>query len=433
MRLRHRGLIGALLAAAAGLSVRAPAQTLEQAWHLAAARNWTLRAAGDQVQAARSSVRAARAARWPSIDTQASYTRLGQTPELDVVTPTLAFRSGPIFKNNQYVSASVQLRLPLYTGGAIRNGIAAANAGLKSAAATRRAVSADVKLQVAEAYVAVLRAQRALAVARASVTSLAAHAHAVHAMFTQQLVAKSDLLAARVALANARAQAVSAQNVLAIARASYDRLLGEPLARVPHLDPKLPVFPVDAQPLSVLLARALRSRPELRALQARVRLLSARARVATAARLPHLAAIGGYTHIDNQILNHENFSMVGVGFTWKLFDGGAAANQAAALRARSAAERQRLADVRSRIELAVRSAWLQLAAARARIAASRAATAQAAENLRISRKLYAVGLASNTQVLEAVTLRAAAMRDYDDATLDADLDRLRLAYAVGAL
>jgi outer membrane protein TolC len=125
--------------------------------------------------------------------------------------------------------------------------------------------------------------------------------------------------------------------------------------------------------------------------------------------------------------------MVGLGFTWKLFDGGAAASEAAALRARSRAERQRRADLRSRIELAVRAAWLQLAAARAQIEASRAATAQAAENLRISRELYRVGLASNTQVLEAVTLRAEAERNYDDARLDAGLDRLRLAYAVGAL
>ena len=432
MRIRPGSLAVVMIASAACFAQARP-ETLEQAWRLAAARNQTLAAVADDVQAAQASARAARDARWPSIETQASYTRLGQTPELDVVTPVSAFRSGPIFKNDQYVSASVQARLPLYTGGAIRDGIDAARSGLRDASAEQRAVGADVKMEVAETYVAVLRAQRELAVEQASVTSLGAHLRDVQAMFHRQLVAKSDLLAAEVVLANAREDEVSAQNTLAIAQAEYNRLLGEPLERVPQLDPDLPVFAVDDLPLAALLERALRARPELQALDAQAGTLAAQARAANASRLPRIAALAGYTHFDNQILNREDFSMVGVGFTWKLFDGGAAANDADVLRARSRAALRQLADLRSRIELAVTTDWLALAAARAQLEASRAATAQAAENLRESRQLYGVGLASNTQVLDAVTLRAEAERDYDDATLDEGLNRLRLAYAVGAL
>lgn len=426
-------LAATLFAAGAALVLQARADTLQQAWRMAAARNQTLAAANDDVQAARASERAARDARWPSIEADASYTHLGQAPELDVVTPTLAFRSGPIFKDNQYVSGTVRMRVPLYTGGAIRAGIAAARAGLTGATAERHATAADVKLEVAQAYVDVLRAQRQLRVADASVKSLAAHLRDVQAMFHRQLVAKSDLLAAEVALANARSTQVGAQNAVADSRAQYNRLLGEPLTRVPHLDPALPAFPVDDLPLGQLIERALTRRGELHALAARASALAARARAAGASRLPHVAAMGGYTHFDNQILNHQNFSSVGVGFTWKLFDGGAAANEADALRARSRADRRRLADLRSRIALEVRADWLALRAARQRVNASRAATAQAKENLRISRELYGAELASNTQVLQAVTLRARAEENYDNAVLDEGLERLRLAYAVGAL
>jgi outer membrane protein TolC len=425
--------VTAALLAGTGLALQARAGTLEQAWRRAAARNQTLAAAAAEVQAARSGARAARDARWPSVDAQASYSHLGQTARLEVLTPSFAFRSGPIFRNNQYLSATVQMRLPLYTGGAIRAGEAAARDGLRGAAAVQRATAADVKLEVAEAYVAVLRAGRQVRVANASVESLAAHRRDVQAKFARHMVAKSDLLAADVALANARSSQVSAKNALAVSQEEYNRLLGEPLGRVPHLDPVLPTFAVDRLPLAQLIARALSRRGELHALAARAGALAARARAATASRLPHLSAVGGYTHFDNQILNHENFSSVGVGFTWKLFDGGAAANQADALRARSRAERHRLADLRSRITLEVRADWLTLAAARARMQASRAAIAQAQENLRVSRQLYGVGLASNTQVLQAVTLRTQAEEDYNNATLDAALDRLRLAYAVGAL
>lgn len=433
MRWGAKRLITVALLGGAALALQAQAGTLEQAWRRAALRNQTLAAAAAEVQAARSGERAARDARWPSIDAQASYSHLGQAPELQVLTPSLAFRSGPIFKDNQYLSATVQMRLPLYTGGAIRAGEAAARDGVRGAAAVQQATAADVKLEVAEAYVAILRAQRQVQVAHASVESLAAHLRDVQAKFDRHMVAKSDLLAADVALANARSSQVSARNTLEVSEEEYNRLLGEPLGRVPHLDPVLPSFAVDRLPLTQLIAQALVRRGELHALAARAGALAARARAATASRLPHLAAVGGYTHFDNQILNRQNFSSVGVGFTWKLFDGGAAANEADALRSRSRAERHRLADLRSRITLEVRADWLTLAAARARVQASRAATAQAEENLHVSRQLYGVGLASNTQVLEAVTLRTQAEEDYNNATLDASLDRLRLAYAVGAL
>ena len=428
--LRAPRIAAALLLAAAG---PAAAETLRQAWRLAIARNQALAAAQADVQGARDRERAARDARWPSVSATAGYTHLGQSPELDVVTPALAFRSGPIFKNNQYVSGTVQMRIPLYTGGAIRAGISAARAGLAGASAQERATLADLKLEVADAYVGVLRAQRRLAVAQAAVRSLRSHLRDVRAMYARQLVAKSDLLAAEVALANASETKVNAANSVQIAQAEYNRLLGEPLGRVPQLADALPVYPVDSLPLASLLRRALAGRPELEALASRVGSLASRARAKSASRLPQLAAVGGFTHFDNQILNHENFSTVGVGLTWKLFDGGRAANEADALRAESRAAARRLRDLRSRIELQVRADWLALAAARAKVAASRAATAQAAENLRISRELYGAGLASNTQVLEAVTLSTRAAQNHDDAVLDEALAKVTLAYAVGAL
>jgi outer membrane protein len=179
--------------------------------------------------------------------------------------------------------------------------------------------------------------------------------------------------------------------------------------------------------------QALSSRSELAGLAAQSNALAAQARAVTASRLPQVALTGGYTHFDNQILDRQNFSMIGVGLTWSLFDGGVARNQADSLRSESRSSARRLDDLRSQIELQVRRDWLALRAAQSRITASRQATAQAAENLRISRELYAVGLASNTQVLDAVTLEVQATNNHDNAVLDQALAALELAYAVGAL
>jgi outer membrane protein len=61
------------------------------------------------------------------------------------------------------------------------------------------------------------------------------------------------------------------------------------------------------------------------------------------------------------------------------------------------------------------------------------AVEQAEENLRIARERYGAGLGTQTQLLEAETLRVQALTNRDNAVLDAALARLRLARSVGSL
>ncbi|HYL00674.1 MAG TPA: TolC family protein [Steroidobacteraceae bacterium] len=434
-RVRPSRPMALLLAfAAVGFWHTAVGETLGDAWRMALARDKALAAAGSDLDGARAAERAARGARWPSLDVAGGYTRLGVSPALDVATPGFTFRSGPIFRDDQFVSGSVQLKLPLYSGGQISAGIDAAQHALLGASEDQEAAASALRLQVAEAYVGVLRARRALEAVRSSVESLTAHASDVQQMVERDLVAKADLLAARVALANAQQLKVRAANSGEIAQAAYNRRVGEPLGRSAELDQQVPAdAALAAMPLEALVQRACSSRSELRALAARADALTSQARAETGKSLPQVALIGGYTHLDNQILDRQDFSSVGVGFTWNVFDGGQARQRAAALRSAGRAAQDRLDDLRSGIELQVRQAWLEVHEAQARVKASADAVAQAEENLRSSRELYGAGLATNTQVLDAVSLEVNAVGNRDDAALDESLATLRLSYAAGTL
>ncbi len=412
----------------------AGAETLQDAWRLALSHDKALAAASSDVEGARAAEQAARGARWPSLDAAGGYTRLNASPVLGVVTPGFVFRSGPIFKDDQFVSGSVQLKLPLYAGGQITSGIDAAHHALVGASEDEESATSALKLEVAEAYVGVLRARRTLEAAQSSVASLTAHARDVQQMVDRDLVAKADLLAARVALANAEQLRVRAANSGEIAQATYNRRLGEPLERSAALDERISAdASLAAAPVEALVQRALGSRTELKALAARADSLASQSHAETGKALPQVALIGGYTHFDNQILDRQDFSTVGIGFTWNLFDGGQARQRAAALRSAGRAAQERLDDLRSSIELQVRQAWLDVHEAQARVRASGEAVAQAEENLRSSRELYGAGLATNTQVLDAVSLEVNAVNNRDNATLDESLALLRLSYAVGAL
>jgi outer membrane protein TolC len=412
----------------------ARAESLTEAWSVALREDPALAAANAEAQSALSRERAARGGRWPSISGGGSYVRYADAPALEVITPGFSFTSPRIFDNDDTVTGSVDVRLPLNAGGSLMAGIRAAGAEVRAAAAERERSTADLKLDVARNYLNVLRSQRTLASADASIRQLASHLADVQIMVNRESVARSDLLAARVALANAEQYQLRAVHGLALAWAAYNRRLGQPLDRRVELDERIDSpMSTDEVKLEAVIASAVRKRSELIGLDARADALMAQARSEAGRQLPQIALTGNYTHLESTILDRRDFSAVGVGFTWTLFDGGQIRQRASALRRASEAARLRAADMKSSIELEVRDAWLARDEARARIQATREAVEQAEENLRMSRELYGAGLATNTQVLEAVTLRITAAGNRDAALLDAELARIALARAAGEL
>jgi outer membrane protein len=133
------------------------------------------------------------------------------------------------------------------------------------------------------------------------------------------------------------------------------------------------------------------------------------------------------------VLDQQDFGLVGVGFSWTLWDGGRIRERASALRSASRAAAREGDDLKSRVALEVRQAWLDLREAEARVPVTREAVDQAEENLRVGQEQYGVGLATNTVVLDAEALRLRAVANHDNATLDVVLGNLRLQRAVGGL
>ena len=423
-------LMGALLTAVAAQG----AENLTEAWRLAAAANPTLAASLSDTAAATAERRAAEAGRLPSLVASGSIMRLSQSPALAFDTGAGVFRSPPLFAGDEMRMGSIEMRLPLFTGGRLSAGIAAAKAGEQAANAMHTGAAADLRLEVAQAYVAVLRAERALTAATAAVASLQGHHDDVTALVSRDLVPMSDLLAAKVSLAHAQQEHLAAEHAVALARANYNRLLGEPQERVVELALSLPAAAVAADtPLAELVAAALRGRSELQALNARSEQLQSAANAESRKRLPQVVLSGGWQHMGSQLLDRQDYAQVGIGVQWQLFDAGATRQRAAALRLAATANSQRAEDTRGGVEWQVRSTWSGVREAAARQHLATAALAQATENERQSRELYGAGLANNTQVLDALRLRTSAQVDYDSAEFDLALSRYQLAHAVGTL
>jgi len=409
------------------------AETLQDAWARAAQQDRSLAAVRSQAEAAQLDAAAARAQRWPTLAVGGSYTWFDDAPAFDFSFTGLALTPPELFGGDDFVMGSATLSVPLFTGGRISSSIAAAEARGRGAGAQLQGVEQDVKLAVAESYVEVLRARKALAVADSNVRTLEALVGDIGAMYERELVPKNELLAVQVALADARQNSLRAANGAEIAQAAYNRRLGEPLDRVAELEEQVPEPDTLPPDLAPLVQMATERRTELAALGEQAKAYGQLARLERSRVLPQVSVSGGYNYLENQFLDDEEFAMAGVGVQWALFDGGQSRKRAAAMeRNRRAAEEQR-ADAESLIALQVRQAWLGVEETRKRVQVTAGAVEQAEENLRIARERYGVGLGTQTQLLEAENLRVRALTNRDNATLDAALARLRLARAVGSL
>jgi len=430
-----RLLAATLIAIGAGMAVPIfAAESLTDAWRMATAANPTLAASMSDTAAATAERRAAEAGRLPSLVASGSIMRLSQSPALAFDTGAGVFRSPPLFAGDEMRMGSIEMRLPLFTGGRLSAGIAAARAGEEAAGALQTGAAADLRLAVAQAYVEVLRTARGLNAAIASVKSLQGHHDDVAAMVERELVARSDLLAAKVSLAQAQQAQLAAEHALELARSSYNRLLGEPQERSVELVSALPIIGVlEDRPLAELVVTALRTRPELQAFAARSEQLQSAANAEVRKLFPQIVLSGGWQHMGSQLLDRQDYAQVGIGMQWQLFDSGATRQRAAALRLAATATTQRAVDARGGVEWQVRSAWSGVREAGARQHLADAALAHASENERQSRELYGAGLANNTQVLDAFRLRTSAQADHDNAEFELTLSRFQLAHAVGTL
>ena len=90
-------------------------------------------------------------------------------------------------------------------------------------------------------------------------------------------------------------------------------------------------------------------------------------------------------------------------------------------------------DSQSLIALDVRQKWLDLQTAIHRVETVRRARAQADENLRVARDRYQHQVGTNTEVLDAESLRLQAYVNFYNATYEASLAELRLRRAAGTL
>jgi len=408
------------------------AETLDDAWATAVASHRQIEAAGAMRDAASYELEQARTARLPQVGLSTGYTKLDSAPGFSFGE---SLSTGPIFDGDDFVTAGAQVSVPLFTSGAVSAGIEAAAYGARAAEDQLSTVVQNIKLGVAEHYIAVLRAESAVSVAESYVASLRTHTDDTRNRYEVGDVPQNDYLAASVTLADAEQRLLQANNNLDNARAAYNRFLGRPMINTVSLDPALgtdSLLPANAG-LEQLIESARMNRRELTALDAQAQALHSQADTVRASARPQLALTGGYMYLENEFLTADKFWMAGVSFKWNLFDGGQSRKRSQAIESKAAAVGYNRAELESVIALQVRKTWNDRIEADSRLLVAETAVVQASENLRVVRNRYQAGASTNSEVLDAEALREEALNNRDNARFGVELAKLRLARAIGGL
>jgi outer membrane protein TolC len=431
-----------LLALTASPVVRAETFSLEQAVSHALAHNPELLAMQAQSVAATARTQTAAGARLPSLGI--SYSARASNNPLDAFADKLNTRSvttpdfDPARLNHPGTSdlhmTQLALRLPVYSGGRLSSALVSAEEMEKNARLQYERAREITAFHAQRAYLSLLSAQEALAIADDAVKAAQQHARSTAQLSREGRTVVSDKLTAEVNLAAVQASREQAVTRVETARNQLKLIMGLALDR----DINLAATRVDieASPEANLAdseTRALAGRKDLAA--ARTLSQAARARV-QAARAAHKPSVD-FIATSNWYDDHPGFdshssSIMGV-VSLDLYAGGRHQGEIGAALAEENEMQWHAQALEQSVRNDVRAAHDNLREAGARHATSADNVERARENVRLVDRRYGQGRNILIDLLQAERAYTDARREELSSRIDLDIGRAALRLAEGTL
>jgi len=383
--------------AGAGLALAQPVsgETLKEALVDAYETNPTLQAARASQRATDESVPIARSSGLPSLSGSAQHLEFLKQSSASFISPSRS------------LSANVDLGVPIYSGGSVRNAIKAADIRVDAGQADLRGIESQIFSQTVAAYMDVILNEAITGLSSNNVDVLAVNLQATSDRFEIGDLTRTDVAQSEARLAVARSDLRSAQANLVSAKERYIQVVGNPPGEL-QPPPPLPGLPGSSEDA---VAIALDSNPDLMAARERAKAADVDIDVANAGHHPQLEAFatGGYTNYLDTLGSvgttpadqTQTTAQAGVRLRVPIFQGGRVAAQARQAQARaSAALEQEIAAERDVIA-SVRAAYSSWQAANSIVTSSQAAVEAAELSLEGVRAENSVGNRTILDILNA--------------------------------
>jgi outer membrane protein TolC len=393
--------------------------TLEEAQARAVEVSHRLAESRARAGAAQAAIYARLAAELPVVSVSAGYTRTNHVTEFVLPSatgvPRVLYPDAP----DNY-RTRIDLQWPIYTGGRTDALERAARAEAGAVSAEMAVVRADLRLEVARAFWAVVTARATVSVLEQGVSRAQAHVRDVRERFNAGLVPPNEVASAEAQESRQRMLLIEARGQREVAAAGLARLVADDPDQPIEPNAVLALGPAATRDTAAALASARVARSERVVLGRRIDVAVEHEVAAAAGRLPVVAVGGG---IDYGRPNPRIFPRAerwdeswdaGLNVTWSLWDGGRVRAEVAQAASLAEAARHRLAEFDSALAVEIRQRTVELESARAAVVAAEDAVRAATEAQRVVTERYRAGVIGQIEVLDA-----------EFALLQAELDRTR--------
>lgn len=412
---------GLLTAAVSGTALAADTVQLDlhDSVQMALENNRTIRQALTDVDTAKWTLSKARRTMGPTLSWNTTAYRIGgDTYEKQMI-------DGGQFGNN------LQLGMPLYNG-SVKGQIKQARYGLNAQDLALEETKQAIRLQATSDYYNILQCRNLIDVDQESVNTLQEHLDNVNAQYRVGTVAKSDVLASQVQLANAQQALVTAQNNYDIAVSTLNNVIGLPTDTVLDIRDQLKYTKYDLTQ-DDCTNYALDNRADGAAARYAVKMAEAAVDTAKAGYQPTVNAVATKAIAGDKEFNkdHTETWTAGVNASWNVFDNGLTQASIKSANMALAKAQEEAAQTDDQIRLDVRTAYLGLQAAEKNIQTTSVAVTRAEEDYKIAQVRYSAGVGTNLDVMDANEKLTTARTNYYTALYNYNTSKASLDKAMG--
>lgn len=331
---------------------------------------------------------------------------------------------------NQY-GHELQVGMPLYNG-SVKGQIKQARYGLNAQDLTLEQTKQTIRYTATAAYYQILQDRNLIDVEQESVNTLQEHLDNVNAQYRVGTVAKSDVLASQVQLANAQQALVSAQNNYDIAVSSLNNIIGLPTDTVLDIRDQLKYTKYDLTQ-DDCTNYALDNRADGAAARYAVKVAEAGVDTAKAGYQPTVNAVASKTIAGDREFrkNQAESWKAGLQASWDVFDNGLTQASVNSANMALAKAKEAAAQTDDQIRLDVRTAYLGLQAAEKNIQTTSVAVTRAEEDYKIAQVRYSAGVGTNLDVMDANEKLTTARTNYYTALYNYNTSKAALDKAMG--
>lgn len=417
-------LLIALMILATGTAFAAESEVvalnLAESIELALKNNQTIAQSLEDREVARWQYKNARRQSGPTLSYNFSGSRYG------------ASASGSPMQTGNDFNNSLTLSMPIYHGGRLKNQRRQTLYALDSAELNLEDTKQEIKLQTTQAYYEILRCRDMMNVREEEVNALQEHLNKSTIRYREGVVAKSDILASTVSLADAKQNYVTARGEYEKSMANLNNLIGLP-TETPLLIRDEMNYTTYEPTEENCVEYALENRPDYFSAEYAIKQAEAAIKIAEAGRKPMIDASISKSAESDRIFKSDGSRNWQAGLTlqWNIFDNGVTSAGVNEMRARLKKTQSIATQLADSIHLEVHNAYIDLRTAEENISTTQIAVSRAEEDYHLAQVRYVEGVGTNLEVIDAQEKLTQARTNYFSSLYAYNVSKAALEKAMG--